>query len=101
MPAYMIAFVEIHDRERFAKEYAPPIPATLAPFGGVVLAVSDEAKTLEGTALPGRTVLIQFPDLESAEKWYASDAYAPLIALRKTIATTSIVLFPGGRTVRA
>jgi uncharacterized protein (DUF1330 family) len=48
MSAYVIAFVDIHDRARFAKEYVPPIAQTLEPFGGRVLAASDEARTFEG-----------------------------------------------------
>lgn len=96
MPAYVIAFVDIHDHARFAKEYIAPIAATLAPYDARVLAASDEAKTLEGAVPAGRTVIIEFPDLESARKWYASDAYAPLIAIRKSLATTSLVILPGG-----
>ena len=95
MPAYMIAFVEVHDHDRFAKEYVPPIGATLEPFGGRVIAVSDQAETMEGKVPPGRTVIIEFPDLDRARGWYRSDAYAPLIRLRKTIATTSLVILPG------
>lgn len=98
MPAYVIAFVDIHDRARFAKEYLPPIAATLGPFGGRVVAASDEARTLEGAVPPGRTVIIEFPDLDHAQNWYTSDAYAPLLALRKTLATTSLVVLPGGIT---
>jgi uncharacterized protein (DUF1330 family) len=95
MPAYVVAFVDVHDRDRFAKEYLPPIAATLAPFGGRVLAASDEALTLEGTVPPGRAVILEFPDLDRARGWYSSDAYAPLIELRKSIATTSLVILPG------
>jgi uncharacterized protein (DUF1330 family) len=95
MPAYLVAFVDVHDRARFAKEYVPPIAATLEPFGGRILAASDEALTLEGTVPPGRTVVIEFPDLDRARRWYSSDAYAPLLELRKTLATTSLAIFPG------
>jgi uncharacterized protein (DUF1330 family) len=100
MPAYLIAFVDIHDRARFAREYVPSIAVTLEPFGGRVVAASDEARTLEGAVPPGRTVIIEFPDLDHAQKWYTSDAYAPLLALRKALATTSLVLLPGGFTLR-
>ena len=99
MSAYLIAFVDIHDRTRFAQEYVPPIASTLEPFGGRVVAASDEAKTMEGSVPPGRTVIIEFPDLDSARRWYASDAYAPLLVLRKSIATSSVVLLPGGFTL--
>src|SRR5262245_13671203 len=99
MSAYLIAFVEIHDRIRFAQEYVPPIASTLEPFGGRVVAASDEAQTVEGSVPPGRTVIIEFPDLDSARRWYASDAYAPLLTLRKSIATSSVVFLPGGLTL--
>jgi|GraSoiStandDraft_57_1057295.scaffolds.fasta_scaffold45691_1 uncharacterized protein (DUF1330 family) len=99
MSAYIIAFVDIHDRTRFAQDYVPPIAATLEPFGGRVIAASDETTTLEGSVPPGRTVLLEFPNLDSARRWYASDAYAPLLALRQSIATSSAVLLPGGFTL--
>jgi uncharacterized protein (DUF1330 family) len=95
MPAYVIAFVDVHDRDRFAQEYVPPIAATLTPFGGRVVAATDEAVTLEGAIPPGRSVILEFPDVGRARGWYASDAYAPLIALRKSIATTCLAILPG------
>jgi uncharacterized protein (DUF1330 family) len=99
MSAYVIAFVDIHDHTRFAQDYVPPVASTLEPFGGRVIAASDETTTLKGSVPPGRTVLIEFPDLDSARRWYASDAYAPLLALRQSIATSSAVLLPGGFTL--
>ncbi|MEX2206486.1 MAG: DUF1330 domain-containing protein [Myxococcota bacterium] len=98
MPAYIIAFVDIHDRARFAQEYLPGVAATFEPYGGRLLAASDEPKTLEGAVPPGRTVILEFPDLDSAHNWYASDAYAPLLALRESIATTALIALPGGLT---
>jgi uncharacterized protein (DUF1330 family) len=95
MPAYVIAFVEIHDRTRFAQEYLPGVGATFEPYGGRLLAASDDAETLEGVVPRGRAVVVEFPDLDSARKWYASDAYAPLLALREGIATTSLVVLQG------
>ena len=99
MSAYIIAFVDIHDRTRFAQDYVPPIASTLELFGGRVVAASDEPTTLEGSVPPGRTVLLEFPDLDSARRWYASDEYTPLLALRKSISTSSAVLLPGGFTL--
>jgi uncharacterized protein (DUF1330 family) len=99
MSAYVIAFVDIHDHTRFAQDYVPPVASTMEPFGGRVIAASDETTTLEGSVPPGRTVLIEFPDLDSARRWYASDAYAPLLALRKSITVSSAVLLPGGFTL--
>jgi uncharacterized protein (DUF1330 family) len=99
MPAYIIAFVDIHDRTRFAQEYLPPVATTMAPFGGRVIAASDEVETLESSVPPGRTVLLEFPDLDSARRWYSSEAYAPLLSLRLSITTSAAVLLPGGLTM--
>jgi len=96
MPAYMIVFVDIHDRERFAREYVPPLNATLKPFGGRVIAATENITHLEGRMPPGRTVIVEFPDMDKANRWYTSDAYAPLLALRKAIATSSAIFIPGG-----
>jgi uncharacterized protein (DUF1330 family) len=97
MSAYLVAFVDVHDHERFTKEYVPPIAETLQPFDGRVLAASDEAVNLEGKLPPGRTVIIEFPDLDRARRWYSSDAYVPLLELRKSIATTVLAILPGVR----
>jgi uncharacterized protein (DUF1330 family) len=99
MTAYIIAFVDIHDRTRYAQEYVPAIAGTLEPYGGRMLASSDEARTLEGAIPSGRIVIIEFPDLDRAHRWYASDVYAPLLSLRESIATTSLVALPGVFTV--
>ena len=95
MSAYLVAFVDVRDQERFTKEYVPPIAATLRPFGGRVLAASEEEVSLEGRLPPGRTVIIEFPDLDRARKWYSSDAYGPLLQLRKSIATAVLAILPG------
>lgn len=99
MSAYVIAFVDIHDHARFAQDYIPLYISTLEPFGGNIVAVSDKATTMEGSVPPGRTILLEFPDLDSARQWYASDGYAPLLALRKSISTSSVVFLPGGFTL--
>ena len=99
MSAYLIAFVDIHDRRRFAQDYVPSVASTLEPFGGRVVAASDETTTIEGSMPPGRIVLIEFPDLDSARRWHTSEAYAPLLALRQSLTTSSAVLLPGGYTL--
>lgn len=48
----------------------------------------------------GSVPAYMIPDLDRAQKWYASDAYAPLLALREVPATSAVVVLPGGITVR-
>jgi uncharacterized protein (DUF1330 family) len=45
MAACIIAFVDIHDRPRFAQDYVPPVASTLEPFGGRVVAAFDSSLT--------------------------------------------------------
>ena len=40
----LIAFVDIHDRRRFAQDYVPSVASTLKPFGGRVVAASDDPR---------------------------------------------------------
>lgn len=66
MSAYVMAFVDMHDHTRFAQVYVPSVASTLELFGGRVIAASEDPTTLEGSVPPGRTVLLEFPDLDSA-----------------------------------
>ena len=51
---------------------------------------------IEGEIQPSAYVLLEFPDLESAEKWYEDPLYQPLIDLRKSGGRSEIFVIPGG-----
>ncbi len=92
-PSFYVAMIEVRDAERFRTEYAVKVPDTLGPFGGRILAGGGRLEALEGEPLPGRPVIIQFPSLDAPKGWYASEAYAPLRAVRQaTAATRSFVI---------
>lgn len=95
MAAYLIAFVDVHDIERYTREYVPKILETLAPIQGKILASTDATSVKEGAVPEGRTVIIEFPDLETANTWYNSSEYAPLITLREELASSNLALLPG------
>jgi uncharacterized protein (DUF1330 family) len=40
-------------------------------------------------------VIIEFPDMETAEAWYNSDAYRPLLEMRGSFAESILALVPG------
>jgi uncharacterized protein (DUF1330 family) len=42
-----------------------------------------------------RVVVLEFPSLEQAQKWYRSPEYAPLIALRQRASRGRLVLLEG------
>lgn len=74
MPAYIIAFVEVTDRERYA-EYMKFTPDIIAQFGGKFIARGGKTETLEGQEEKRRVVLIEFPNYEQARAFYRSEQY--------------------------
>jgi len=49
----------------------------------------------EGGWNPARVVVLEFPTLEQARRWYDSPEYAPALALRQKAATARIILVEG------
>jgi uncharacterized protein (DUF1330 family) len=73
MGALWIAHVTVTDDEAYAK-YAALATEAIAAHGGHFIARGARFVQLEGQARP-RNVVARFPDLETAEKCYKSDAY--------------------------
>ena len=92
--AYLIGHITITNPEGYAA-YAAQVPTTLAAFGGKYLVRGGHATQVEGSALGERHVVIEFANRESAEAWYASDAYQAIVQHRTANATGSLVLVDG------
>ncbi len=73
MGALWIAHVTVTDEEAYAK-YAKLAGPAIADHGGVFVARGGRFVQLEGKERP-RNVVARFPDVETAEKCYHSDAY--------------------------
>ena len=82
MPAYLIACLTVTDPARMA-EYGPAAAVTVAAHGGVYRARGGETQLLEGEAPTDRIVVVEFPSLDAARRWYGSPEYAPLKAMRQ------------------
>lgn len=52
-------------------------------------------QTLEGDWKPKRIVVTEFPSIEQARRWYDSEEYRALKALRLRTARGSVVLVEG------
>ena len=94
MPAYFIVDNEVTDTAGF-EEYRKQVPATLEKYGGKILVRGGQHQTLEGDWAPKRIVVTVFPSLEQAQRWYDSEEYRPLKALRMRTARGSVVLVEG------
>ena len=94
MPAYVIADVTVTDPPAM-EEYRKQVPATVAKYGGRFLVRGGAHQTVEGDWKPARLVVIEFPSLADAQRWYDSEEYRAPKALRMRAGRTSVVIVDG------
>ena len=94
MPAYIIVDVTIHNAESY-EGYKKLTPASVAAYDGKFIVRGGKTETLEGNWQPGRFVVLQFPSVERAKEWWASEEYAPAKAIRQANAETKMILVEG------
>jgi len=94
MPAYVIAEIDITDPEAY-KEYQVAVPATVDKYGGRFLVRGGRIVAKDGGWDPKRVIVIQFPSIEAAEKWYHSAEYAPLLDIRLKATKSRLIITEG------
>ncbi len=94
MPAYVIVETDIHDPEQYDL-YRAASPAAVDAGGGRFVARGGELAVLEGDWHPSRIVILEFPDLETAKRWYESPEYQEAKALREGAANLRMVAVEG------
>jgi uncharacterized protein (DUF1330 family) len=75
-------------------EYLERIDESLAPFDGHFIVHGGKTDVLEGGS-PGVLVVIEFPDHEHAQRWYASHAYQQILPLRTGSSESTVFLIEG------
>lgn len=91
MAVYLIAQIDIRDREEYAK-YQEGFPEAFLRHEGELLVVSEDALVVEGEWPYTRTVLIRFPSAEAARRWYESPGYQAIAQHRFRGARTNAVM---------
>jgi uncharacterized protein (DUF1330 family) len=94
MAAYVIADIEVTDRDGFA-EYQQKVPATIAAYGGRYLVRGGASEVLEGNWTPKRSVVLEFPSMAQLKTWYHSPEYRPLIAIRERTTKSNLIVVEG------
>jgi uncharacterized protein (DUF1330 family) len=72
-------------------EYLEKVEATFTPYGGCWLALDGQVEAVEG-AWPGSVVLMEFPDMSTAKRWYSSPEYQEILHLRTDTAISDLIL---------
>jgi len=92
--AYAIVEVNVTDPQLF-QEYAKGVPATISAYGGKYLARGGAVESKEGGWAPKRVVVLEFPSMDQARKWYDSPEYKPLLDMRLKAASAKLILVEG------
>jgi uncharacterized protein (DUF1330 family) len=94
MPAYVIVETDVHDPEQYER-YKAASPDAVHAGGGRFVVRGGELAVLEGDWHPSRLVILEFPDLEAAKKWYSSPEYGDAKRLREGAANLRMVAVQG------
>jgi uncharacterized protein (DUF1330 family) len=92
--AYLVGQITVINPEAYAV-YSAQVPQTIAAFGGKYLVRGGLATVLEGISRGDRNVVIEFPDRQTAENWYASDAYQAIVKHRTDNSTGTLAIIDG------
>jgi uncharacterized protein (DUF1330 family) len=94
MPAYIHADIEITDPVAYER-YRAEVPALIAAHGGRYLVRGGATTVLEGTGVPGRQVILEFPDMAQLQAFYRAPEYQRLLAIRQAASRGTLVAIEG------
>jgi uncharacterized protein (DUF1330 family) len=94
MSAYVIAEIEVTDPAAY-EDYRKQVPAVVTKHGGKFVVRGGRIEAMEGGWSPKRIVVLEFPSMEQALKWYRSADYAPLIKLRQKASKGKLIIVEG------
>ena len=94
MAAYVIVDIDVTDPAKF-QEYRTQVPATVEKYGGRFIVRGGAIETLEGDWRPKRIVILEFPSVEAAKRWYDSEEYRAPKALRLATSRGNMLLVEG------
>jgi uncharacterized protein (DUF1330 family) len=96
MPAYLLGIIKSVNDRRAMEEYWSRAGDTVAGFGVKPLAAYTPFKMLEGKGPVEAVAAFEFPDMETAKRWYESAAYQAAKKSREGAADIDLILVDGG-----
>jgi uncharacterized protein (DUF1330 family) len=94
VPAYVIVETDVYDPNQYA-QYMAVSPGAVHGGGGRFVVRGGELAVLEGDWEPSRLVILEFPDLDTARRWYESAEYQEAKRLREGAAHLRMVAVQG------
>ena len=94
MAAYVLVDCEVIDPVRY-ENYKKLAPPAIAKYGGRYLVRGGAVSVLEGEWQPSRIVVLEFPDADTARRFYDSPEYRSARAERAGAANMKLLLVEG------
>jgi uncharacterized protein (DUF1330 family) len=94
MPTYVVGDIHITDPVAY-QEHVPQALATIARYGGRVIAGGGKIDLLEGGPMPERIFIIEFQNADAARRWYRSDEYRAALQIRLSSSDGRVFLIEG------
>jgi uncharacterized protein (DUF1330 family) len=94
MSAYVIVDVDVTDPPLY-EEYKELAAPTVAQQGGRYVVRGGAVEVLEGQRTPHRVVVLEFPSVGHARRWWDSAEYGRAKAIRQRAATTEMLVVQG------
>ena len=95
MPAYFLVDIrEVKDAAK-VEQYRARVAPVVEKFGGRYLVRGGPFEVVEGTYQPVMLVMLEFPSMDQARRWYDSEGYRDLKQLRLTATVSNGVFMTG------
>jgi uncharacterized protein (DUF1330 family) len=94
MTAYLIANVSVNDPDGFAA-YREKVAPLIEQYGGRYIVRGGEIEHVEGEMDVARLVIVEFDDMDALRKFYFSDDYEPVKAMRLASTDSKAMLVEG------
>jgi uncharacterized protein (DUF1330 family) len=94
MAAYCIVDVDVKNATAY-ESYKHSAAASIAQYGGRYLVRGGPHEVLDREWHPTRLVVLEFPSVDAAKRWYTSPEYADVKPIRLEHAVSDMVLVDG------
>lgn len=94
MSAYLISEAEVINGDLLG-DYLKIAKESVDKFGGRYLTFAGNSQLVEGVPEPKGIVIIEFPDMETANRWYNSPDYAEGLEISAKAMRRRIVFVEG------
>jgi len=96
MSAYVVATIRSVQNRKALEEYWAQVRPTFEGTGAKHLAVYTPFKQIEGESPVEGMVVMEFPDMETAERWYGSPGYQAAKKYREGAADIDLIFVESG-----